>query len=129
MTLAAGQGSPALSDDGVQSSLVTLDKVERLCPLAGFENVLVGGVGIAYSEVLCDRPVEQQRFLEDHANVVAKACERHAMNVPAIDSYYARLWIVNAIEQCECSGLTGTRSTDQRERFPRLGSEAKIGNS
>jgi hypothetical protein len=45
------------------------------------EDLLVGGVWIADAQILGDRPIEQKRFLEDHANIAPEAGELHAANV------------------------------------------------
>jgi hypothetical protein len=49
LTLSARQIPAALSDYGIKAAFVTLNEIERLRSLAGFENVLVGGVGIAHA--------------------------------------------------------------------------------
>ena len=63
---------------------------------------------------------QTKRRCSDHAYVAAKACELRITDTPAVNSYRARLRIVNAVQQSKRGRLAGAGRTNERW-FRRVG--------
>ena len=72
LPLAAGQGQPALADDGVVAVGQLLDEPVDLGGPGGGPHLLVGGVRAAVGDVGADGVGEQERLLEHHAELAAQ---------------------------------------------------------
>ena len=99
LPLAAGQHAPALAGIGVESALAALDEFQ--CLGAGRRNpqLFIGRVRLADAQIVRDRTIEQQRFLEHHANISAQCGERQAADIHAVDPDEARLRIEGAMQK------------------------------
>ena len=82
VTLAARRAPTALADEAFRppwrSMMSTLGRSRA-------SRMSVGSVGIADPQIVGDRAVEQQRFLEDHADITSQARERDVADVAAVD--------------------------------------------
>ena len=120
LTLAAGQETAALADDGVQAcrGCVRRNRAPGRARSASSISSSVAS-GLPRGEILADRAVEQQHFLEHHADVPAQRRELHLAQVDAVDGDAAGLRIEDAMQQRQRRGLAGAGRSDQRDHFAR----------
>ena len=126
LTLAARQGAPALAHFGVKPIDVVFDEIERLRPRGGRAHLLVGGVGFADAQIFCDRTIEQQRFLKNHADIAAKRGEFDVPHIHAVDLDESRLRIESAVQQRKRGRLSGSGRAHQRHGLARQRREIQV---
>ena len=68
---------------------------------------------------------QTKRRRSDHAYVAAKACELRVTDTPAVDSYRARLRIVNAVQQSKRGRLAGAGRINERDGFAQFDRESE----
>ncbi len=128
LALAARQGASALAHLGVEAVRAAFDELERLGARTSRAHLLFRSVGLADDQVLLDRPVEQQRLLKHHADVVAQARKLDAANVHPVDLDDARLRIEGAVQQRERRRFAGAGRADQRDRLAGQRRERHVGD-
>ena len=127
LALAAGERAAALAD-GASKPSGWRSMNSSACARAQASRISsIGRVRLADAQVLGDRAVEQQRFLIDHADVVAQRGELERADVHAVDLDGAGLRIEGAMQQRERGRFAGAGRADQRDRFARQHREAEIG--
>ena len=87
----------------------------KSCGVGGARRVadlLPGGVEPAVADVLLDRPREEQRLLEDDADLLPQRLELEVAEVDAVDHDAARSRIVEADEQAHQGALAGAGGAD-----------------
>src|SRR6516162_4507626 len=108
------------------SAAWTLASVSASSALAGRAQFVVARIRLAYAQVLGDRAVEQQHFLEHDADVAPQAREREGANVHAVDPHGARLRVEGAVEQSERGRFAGAGRPDEGDRFAGQRGEGQI---
>src|SRR4029077_8164540 len=108
----------AFANVRVKALDLVFDKLERLRSGRGRTHLLVGCVGFADAQVFRNRTIEQQRFLEHHADVVSKRAKLNIAHVDSVDPDASGLRIKGAMQQHERSRLAGTGRPDKGHRLP-----------
>ena len=83
----------------------------------GGAHFFVGGVRFADAEIVGDRSVEQQRFLEHHADIPPQRRQRQPAHIHPVDLDEPRLRVEGAMQQGDRGRFTGTRGPYQRDGF------------
>ena len=83
---------------------------------------------LAVADVVADRARKEPGVLEHHAEDAAHVVAADVARVDAIHTDAPAVDLVEAHQQVDDRRLTGSRWTDDRDRLPRLGVEAEVGD-
>jgi hypothetical protein len=114
LALAARQARASLAQDGVVALGQPRDEVVRVGGLRRRDDLVHRRVELAVANVVGDRAREQQRLLEDHADLVAQRLELEVADVVPVDRDPAALGVVEADEHADEGRLAGARRADDR---------------
>ena len=89
----------ALADHGVVAVRLADDELVRVGHAAGPLHLVIGRAGLADQQVVPDRAVEQQAFLEHHADVGAQAVQGDVAQVLPVDGDAAGGRVPQALQQ------------------------------
>src|SRR5262249_38292919 len=117
LALATREQPAALAHQRLEALGTALDDIERLRALTGFVHLRLARIRLADLKIFLDRAVEQQRFLEHHADIAAQPRQREAADIHAVDLDHARLRIEHAMQQPERGRLAGAGGADERNRL------------
>ena len=106
--------------------LAALDEFERLRARRRDAHLLFGRVRLADAQIVGDRAVEQQRFLEHHADVPPQRGQLQAADVHAVDLDDAGLRIEGAVQQRDRGRFAGAGRADQRDGLAGQRGEGKV---
>src|SRR5262249_21748528 len=109
----------ALAHERLEAIRRIFDEIERLGAYGGIPHFRHRGVRLTDAQVVGNRAIEQQGFLEYHADVVAQCGQLDVADIDAVDQDFARLRIERAVEQCQRGRLAGAGAADQRDSFAR----------
>src|SRR5579872_1138205 len=119
LALAAGQLVAALADDRLQAVRQAYDQVMDVRGLAGGDQLVIGRIGTAVAQILCDARVEQVRLLSDDADVAAQRIEPQVAHVVAVEQHAASLRIVKTRQQLHDRRLARAAWADERDQLSR----------
>ena len=88
--------------------------------LGGGDDVVDRRVGPTVRDVVSDRDREEERLVEDHADVVAQARQRDVADVAAVDPHRAIGDVVEASEQARDGALAGAGAPDDGDGLTRV---------
>ena len=111
LTLPAGEVRAALRHTGVQSERQFLDEA-GLGHLKRVPHLLLGGVGIAVPQVVCDRAGEQPGLLRHVGDVLTQLVLGHVLDVAAVQEHAAVGRVEQAQHQPGDRRLAGTGRAD-----------------
>ena len=114
LALAAGELDAALADDGVVGFREALGELIDAGGAAGKEKLLFGGVGAGEEDVLADGAVEEERVLQDDAELRAEGVEVDVRKVDTVDEDAAAGGRVEGAEEADDGGLAGAGGADER---------------
>src|SRR5207302_7983684 len=103
-----------------------LDEVMDARRLRRRDHLGFRGGRLRVQKVLPDRGMEEERVLEDHADLPAHGLQGQIADVVPIQPNGAELGIVKAREQAGDSGLTGAGRTDDGGELARLDAERDV---
>ena len=86
--------------------------------LRGGDDLLFGGPELPVGDVLPHRPVEDERLLQEHGDVVPQRTECQVAQVVAVEPYRASVRVVEAQQELRDRGLASPAWADERERLP-----------
>ncbi len=92
----------------------------------GGKHFFVAGVPAAITDVLHHRGGEQERILQDDAQLLAQRRLLQAADVVAVDGDAAFIHIVEAAEQADDGGFAGTGGAHEGDGLARRGGQADI---
>src|ERR1700727_1010434 len=105
LLLAGGEAGAALAQRLVESVGQALDEVEDVDFIGGTLHVFIGDGLRTEADVLGNVAGEEERILQNDAEVLAKRGELVLAHVDAIDEYLATLYIVEAHHERDDGGL------------------------
>ena len=117
--------SPTLASK--PSTLYSINRAPARGPLPS-RYLLVGRVGFANTQVFRKGAIEQQRFLEHHADVVSKRANLDIAHIYSVDPDTSGLRIEGAMQQHKSGRFAGTGRADKGHRLPREGGKAQARN-
>src|SRR4029077_13228098 len=82
--------------------------------------------GGAETNIVLDRPGEEERVLQDHAKAAAQVVQVHLADIDAVNAYSAFLDIVKAHEQRDDGGLPRAGMADDSHGFTRLDDKGDV---
>src|SRR5579863_1400607 len=88
------------------------------------ENLGVAGGWFAIRDVLPDRPVEKNGFLQYEADLTSQRSLGEAPDIDAVDFHYPRAGVVKPRNQADDCRLTRPGWTNERGELPWFNSEA-----
>src|SRR5918998_2208579 len=115
LALSSGEGVAPLADDGLVPVLELHYEVVGVGCFGGLDNLLRGSVQLPVGDVLLDGGADEDRVLEDYADLLAHGLELVVLYVPPIDPDGATSGFVEAEDQADEGRLAGSRSADQRD--------------
>ena len=119
LALAGGQGLPPLLNDRVQAAGQVLDELDE--PDGPDRLVHVGGAGVRprKTDVLPNRPSEQERLLRHHSELAPQRRQGHRAKVVAVDEDSPCRRVIETGDQLGHRRLPRSRGTDERHRLAR----------
>ena len=102
------------------------EKVVGARRLGGCKALLDRRLGPAVGEVFPDRAPEQERFLEDHAQLLAEVVRRQVADVDAVDRDAALLHVVKPRQQADKRRLAGAAPPDDPHHLARMHVERHV---
>ena len=115
LAFAAGQHPAAFADTGLKAVRIGSMKSSACARAAASRISCVGRVRLADAQVLGDRAVEQQHFLEHDADIATQRRQLEAADVHAVDLDRARLRIEHAMQQRQRGRFAAAGRADQRD--------------
>ncbi len=126
LALAAGQRHAALADHRVVAVGHRLDELVRVGQFGRAPDLAGRGAGLAVRDVLPDRRAEEQRVLQDEADLIAQRLQPIPPDVRAVDDDRPGRRIVEPRNQAHDRGLPGSRRTDNRRDLAGFDREADV---
>ena len=126
LTLAAGEREPLLADDRLVPVRETGDELVGLDRAGGGLDVFVTRVGAGERDVVPDGVGEQERVLEDDADLLAQGAERHVAHVDVVDADRTVVHVVEAGEQQPDRRLARSRRADEGDRLARRDRQGEV---
>src|SRR5665213_1318359 len=114
LPLSSGELDAALADNGVVLVGEPLGELVDARDAAGLHEQGFAGMWTAEEDVLADGAVEEKRFLEDDAELSAKAAEADCAEVHSIDTNLSTDGSMEAAQEGDDGRLAGARRADQR---------------
>ena len=114
------------ADDGVVAVVELGDEVVGLGCAGGGNDLVECGVGSAVGDVVAHRGREEERLVEDQADVVPEAGQRVAVDRHAVDQDLAVVDVVEAGQQAGDRRLAAAGAADDRDRLTRFDREIEI---
>jgi hypothetical protein len=126
LALPAGEEPALLPDHGVVALGQCEDEVVRVGGLRRAGYLLFGRTRLAVGNVLPHGPVEDQRLLQEHGDVLAQRVQGEVLRVVPVEPDGARVRVVEAQQQLGDGGLARPALADQRERLARPDAERDL---
>ena len=126
LALAAGKRVAPLPDDRVVAIGHADDELVGVGRLGCGDDLFDRGVGFAVGDVVPDRDREQERLVEDEADVCPQALERVLTHVLAVDVERALGHVVGAVQQSADGRLPRSGPPDERDGLPGLDVEVEV---
>ena len=126
LPLAARYRMPVLAYDRVVAVRRLHDKIMRVGDLARRDDFVGGRVGLRVSNVVVNRPREQECVLEHDADIFVQIIRRHIAQIGAVDPNAPDVRIVEAHQQVDQSAFADPGSPDDAYHFARLDFQADV---
>src|SRR6185312_10511715 len=118
LALAPGDVRSPLPQDGLVAVRQAGDEVVGVGRPRGAFDLLPGRLESAVADVLADRPGEEQRLLQDDADLLAQRLQLEVANVDAVDLDASGAGIVEANQLAHQSALARTGVADDCDPLP-----------
>ena len=112
LALAAREGVAALADHGVVALGEAHDELVGVGRSGRRLDLFEGRVGQSVGDVVADGDGEEERLVEDDADVLAQRRQGHVAHVVAVDGDGALGDVVEAVEQARDRGLARAGASD-----------------
>ena len=113
-------------EHGVEAVGQAGDEVVSVGDLCRFDAVFVRGVQLAVTDILHYRPREEVGVLQDHAQRPAQIGLFDLVDIDAVVTYLAVVYVIEAIDEVGYRGLARARRAHERHFLPGFGIERDV---